>query len=185
MLFGRREDFAIEIEVERNLSPPSQVWGRMCAWCRGEALGRIDERHCLLASGVWPLVWLRDHLDRLWDERLEGLEDVAAFRLLDALLYGDDARTLEEIQADADRFNKFDFLTNWGEQFDHWKGFILCPAGSDLQIAYRRPDGSLGSATVTRGGFVDAVNGVERWFIEQERRLRSADLAIERGGNRA
>ena len=29
MLFGDRTDFAIEVEVEPNIKPPSAVWGRI------------------------------------------------------------------------------------------------------------------------------------------------------------
>ena len=45
-LFGNRDDFAIEAGVEPHLNPPSAVWGHLCIWCRGIAIGDIENKHC-------------------------------------------------------------------------------------------------------------------------------------------
>jgi hypothetical protein len=44
VLFGVPADFAIEAEVDPGLQPLSAVWGSMCVWCRGRALGDLSER---------------------------------------------------------------------------------------------------------------------------------------------
>jgi hypothetical protein len=179
MLFGDREDFGVEVEVETDLLPPSAVWGHMCVWCRGGSVGNGDVPYCFLGVQVEHFVWLRDHLDELWHDRFAGLDDVAVFRLLDDLVYGDDDRTLEDLSADYNRFEKFD-LTNAGESFNGWKLFIFCPVGADVHILFRHRDGPMKSAAVTRTGFTDAVTSLEQWFNDQERRLGSQDCVLKR-----
>jgi hypothetical protein len=179
MRFGDISDFAIEAEVEPDISPPSSVWGRMCIWCRGEPLGNLSEPYCGLGAAAYEFRWLRCHLTDLWDECLEGLDDRDANDFLDGLLYGyrggveiEDERTSEEMNRDATRFSKFNFLTNWGEQFDGYKSFILCPPAQPVRILSRHlPDRMNGVAVVTREGLLSAVEDFLRWFDEQEKRL--------------
>lgn len=64
MLFGDRLDFAIEADVEPSLEPPSAVWGRMCVWCRGVALGDLGEPHCALYPAYLAIRGdASDHMD--------------------------------------------------------------------------------------------------------------------------
>src|SRR4051794_18443935 len=121
MLFGDTADFAIEAGVEPDLVPPSAVWGHMCVWCRGVALGDIEDRHCGLYQAFCGFRWLSEHLGELWDVELAGLDDVAAWNFLDGLLYGyhgdveiEDGRSLDQVRADWAYWSKYDFLTNWG-----------------------------------------------------------------------
>lgn len=180
MKFGDTGDFAIEVELEPGLTPPSAVWGRMCVWCRGVTLGDLSEPSCGLWEAACEFRSLFGRLADLWDETLDGLDDRAATDLLDGLLYGhhggveiEDGRTMEQISRDAERFGKFDFLTNWGEQFDGYKSFILCPPGGPVRILSRHlPRPMNGVAVVTKEGFLGAVEGFIRWFDNEEERLR-------------
>ena len=185
-VFGNRDDFAIEAGTESYLKPPSAVWGRMCVWCCGVPLGDIDDRHCALYPAYCGFRSLlspvhgEPKIDRLWAEELAGLDDVAAWNFLDGLLYGyhgdvevPDDRTLEECRRDAVVWGCFDFLTNWGEQFDGYKAFIMRPPGGPVRILSRRlPDGMGRAVEVSRDGFVAACEGFVRWFEEQDLRLR-------------
>src|SRR4051794_10065205 len=101
MLFGERTDFAIEAEVEPDLTAPSAVWGRMCIWCRGLRLGNFEESSCALDASFVGFAGISSHLDEIWDDELAGLDDQAAWNFLDGLLYGyhgeleiEDSRTL-------------------------------------------------------------------------------------------
>ena len=156
MRFGNPDDFAIDADVEPDVVPPSAVWGSMCVWCRGEPLGRCDERYCFLATAASSFDWMSGHLDELWESGFEGLDDEAAFARLDSFLSP----------------HRFDFLTNWGEQFDNWRGFVVCPPGEDLRVYYRRPDRSRSGARVTRRGFQAAADAFVAWFEGHEARLR-------------
>jgi len=178
MLFGKPEDFAIEAEVEPGLRRPSAVWGHMCVWCRGVPLGNIENTHCSLYHAFETFHWLSRHLNRLWDDQLNGLDDLAVWNFLDGRLYGfhgdlkDDTHTLEELKSDWANWSRFNFLTNVGEQFDGYESFILCPPGQSVRILSRRFPPHLGIAVnVTRPGFVAGAEGFAGWYQEQERRL--------------
>jgi hypothetical protein len=120
------------------------------------------------------------HLEDLWDEALVGLNDQDTWNFLDGALYGyhgdvevHDERSLEDTRRDARRYGKFNFLTNWGEQFDGgYKSFLLCPPRRPLRVlsrAFPKPVG-LG-VNVSRAGFARAVRAFTDWFESQERRL--------------
>lgn len=180
MLFGDRDDFAIEAEVESDLAPPSAVWGHMCVWCRGNSLGNFDDPYCALYPAYQPFIWLSNHLDEIWDESLSGLDDLSALNYLDGLLWGyhgdvpiEDGRTLREMRVDSARFCQFIFLSNWGEQFDRYKSFILCPSNRPVRILSRHLTVSPGySVEVSRKGVREASRAFAIWFDEQAERLR-------------
>lgn len=179
MLFGDRQDFAIEAGIEPDGHTPGTVWGHMCVSCRGVPLGDPDESYCGLHHAYSEFVWLASHLDSLWAGELEGLDDQAAWNLLNGLLYGYhgdvefvDGRTLQECQRDSDRWHRFNFLTNWGEQFDGYKSFVLCPPGDSVRILSRRLPGHLGrGVSVSRSGFLAAAAGFTQWFHAESLRL--------------
>jgi hypothetical protein len=193
-LFGNRADFAIEAGVEPDLQPPSAVWGHMRVWCRGVPLGDITDRHCALYPAYTLFRWLPSHLGELWAPELVGLDDSAAWNFLDRLLYGGhgdgepaDGRTAEQRRADWRAWNRFDFLTNRGEQFDGYKAFILSPPGDSARILSRHlPESMFRGVRVSKRGVVAAAEGFARWFEGEALRLEgdAAELgaAPDRGG---
>ncbi|HEY2787299.1 MAG TPA: hypothetical protein VGJ05_20235 [Fimbriiglobus sp.] len=177
-VFGDRTDFAIEAGVEPALHTAGIVWGHMCVWCHGVPLGKLNESYCGLYHAYSEFAWLADNLGTLWADELAGLDDVAVWNFLDGLLYGyhgevevPDARTLEECERDAVRWGRFNFLTNWGEQFDGFKSFLLCPPGDTARIFSRRLPANFGrGVSVSRVGFETSSAEFARWFeIESER----------------
>lgn len=185
MIFGDRDDFAIEAGTEPHLKPPSAVWGHMRIWCCGVPLGDIEELHCALYGAYCEFCDLLSpvhgemKIDRLWAEELIGLDGVAAWNHLDGLLYGyhgdvelPDDRTVEECQRDWVMWGRFSFLTNTGEQFDGYKAFIMRPPGCPVRILSRRlPEGMGRSVEVSRDGFIAAAMAFTKWFEAQELRL--------------
>jgi len=181
-MFGDPADFAIEAGVEPHLAAPSSVWGHMRVWCNGQPLGNIEDRHCALYPSYLAFDRMGTHLEDLWDDELGGLDDRAAWNLLDGALYGyhgdvevEDDRSLENVTCDARRFGKFNFLTNWGEQFDGgYKSFLLCPPSKPLRVLSRAFPESVGlGVNVSRIGFARASRAFIDWFRYQERRLNS------------
>ncbi len=180
MIFGDPQDFAIEAGGEPGLAPPAAVWGFMRVWCGGVPLGDIEERGCALYPSSVEFAWLSDHIDGLWDESLTGLDDKAAWDLLDGSLYGyhgdvevEDQRTLDEMRRGWDRYSKFNFLTNWGESFDGYKSFIMSPPNGKLRILSRRLPAYLGlSVQVSRSSFQEACRRFIHWFLSEEAHLR-------------
>jgi hypothetical protein len=75
---------------------------------------------------------------------------------------------------DAQRYGRFNFLTNWGEEFDGCKSFLLCPPGRPVRILSRSFPPAVGlGVDVSRAGFVAAAAAFARWFEAQEARLRT------------
>jgi hypothetical protein len=180
MLFGDRSDFAIEADVEPDLKPPSAVWGRMCVWCGGVSIGDITDPYCALYPAYRAFGSLASSVNSLWSDELVGLDDLAMLNFFDGLLYGyhgevelKDDRTVEQCQRDWVVWGCFNFLTNWGEQFDRCKAFIVCPPSGPVRILSRDLPDHVGlSVEVSLNGVIEAVKGFTRWFEKQERQLQ-------------
>lgn len=135
MIFGDKATFAIEAMVEPGLAVPSAVWGRMQVWIRGESIGDITDAHCALYQSYVGFLALQRELSGLWLSEFDGLDDQAMWDHLDGLLYVNDARTDEQLHIDSIRYGKFNFLTNWGEQFDRdGKSFVVCDPDGLVRI---------------------------------------------------
>lgn len=171
MLFGNPNDFAIEAMLEPNLIPPSKAWGRMCVHVESFVFGDYPQGYCGLWQAVDAFHWLRNHVDELWDEAFEGKSPQNIHDLVRHAIYGDDARTLEEIKHDAERFSRFDFLCNWGEQFDGSCSVIYRESPDRLRITHRPTTDMLVSVSCTVDGLVDACDQFTTWFNTEEKRL--------------
>src|SRR5690349_13219916 len=121
MLIGDKEMFAIECYHEPLSNDARRVFGRMCVWIEGKRLGDIDEPACMLNVTAVFLQGLLHRLNSLNDSALRDLNDREAFDLLNCAVYLDDGRSDEQVAIDAQRFSKFDLLTNGGESFDGTK----------------------------------------------------------------
>ncbi|GGC48814.1 hypothetical protein [Paraburkholderia caffeinilytica] len=93
---------------------------------------------------------------------------------LDGLLYGargdqmleDDGRTVVECERDWEKYGIFNFLTNWGEQFDRaGKSFIFCPPAEPVKVLIRPrdTDGVL-SLHASMPAVTEAIHMFLRWF---------------------
>jgi hypothetical protein len=181
MLFGDRSDFAIEADVGPS-SDVAGVWGRMCVWCAATALGNIDEASCALYPAYIALRSLASNLDSLWSKDFSAMDDAAIWAFLDSVLYGDqsgevwgDGRTTRDRHRHSQQWDRFDFLTNWGEQFDGWKAFIVChPGGSVRVLSRQHPENVLRCVDVSRAGVIAAIKDFSRWF-EEAARARQPD----------
>ena len=145
MLFGTKDLFAIEAMSEPGLRPPSAVWGQMQVWCEGESIGDYAEPSCALYPAYCGFKHLAKALPQLWTRELDGLSDIDLWNHFDGLLYGyhgdtelQDDRTLEQVQSDSKKWGGYNFLTNWGEQFDNGgKSFILCKPNNVVCVLNR------------------------------------------------
>lgn len=142
MLFGDRSTFAIEAMVEPHLQAPSAVWGRLCIWCEDVCIGDFAEEQCGLYDSYLGFRSLLANLHSLWRAEFSGMSDRDLWNLLDEKLYSfhgdipiEDDRTLDELLQDARTYGRFNFLTNWGEQFDRdGKSFIVCTPDQQVRI---------------------------------------------------
>jgi hypothetical protein len=77
---------------------------------------------------------------------------------------------MAEIKADSQRFGAFDFLTNWGEQFDGFASVIVRPNLNSIMILHRS-EKHFHEARCSKDGFCSAIKEFVNWFDGQERYL--------------
>src|SRR5262245_22342519 len=135
MLFGDAKDFAIECHHDPIPNDGRRVFGRMCIWVAGAAFGDLSEPACMLDVTAEHLRKTLQNLEQQADSDVVRLEDESAFDFLDRKLYRDDDRSNDEVAADAERFFRFDFLTNGGESFDRTKSFAI-RSGDHVRILF-------------------------------------------------
>jgi len=167
MIFGDTHDFAIEVDSDAtHESPAGTVWGHMRIWCRDEFFGDSSNRHCGLSGAHQALMEMAARLPELKLPEFMDLDDLGVWRLLDQSLYGDDARTAAEVNRDATKFSRFNFLTNWGESFDDYKGFVFCRGDREVRFLVQGPaSGSVRGVCVTAAGFKKAVSAFDAWCV--------------------
>lgn len=168
MLFGDKSDFAIECYRDhRDQWLEGHVCGRMCIWCAGHQLGDIDNSNMLGTIKELFSKFL-ECLPSLTDEAIDHLPDLDAFTFLDSHLFlGYEGQSDEQTRIDAQRFSKFIFLTNWDEQFDGEKAFLL-KTDNGFRILYRISEQQVGVANVSAKVLQNAVSGFLKWMTEQK-----------------
>ena len=180
MLIGDPNDFAIEAIVEPDLTTPSAVWGRMCIHIGAVTLGDFSDPYCALYPAYEQFDWHSKLRVRLWDEAFDGKSPAEIHDIVRNAIYGDDDRTIEQIQNDSFRFGKFDFLTNWGEQFDGFASVIVSPDPATMMFLHK-PYADLASRRRLPHNFVVAQcsslafrsvsSGFVEWFDCEAQRL--------------
>ncbi|WP_124485827.1 MULTISPECIES: hypothetical protein [unclassified Burkholderia] len=176
MLFGSKSEFAIEAMIEPDLVPPSAVYGRMQVWFANTSMGDFSSPRCSLYPAYLGFKQLVAALPNIWRSDLDGLSEEQLIDRLDRLLYGaqgdelleDDDRTAFECKRDWEKYGAFDFLTNWGEQFDREdKTFIFCPPTQPAKIlVLPRGSDTILSLHASIPATADAIDKFLRWFDE-------------------
>ncbi len=107
-------------------------------------------------------------LPELDAQELHEFAGEALFNLLDHALYGDDDCSMEEIMADAQRFSRFNFLTNGGESFDHSKSFIV-GNGQWLRLLFKDlKTERIHAVAVEYATFVAVIQAFLSWFSTEQ-----------------
>ena len=182
MLIGDTNDFAIEAMVEPELKLPSAVWGRMCIHVGETTLGDFDDHSCALYPAYGHFKWHAKQSSGLWDDKFNDMSPEQIHDTVRHAIYGDgdDERTMDEIRRDSRRYSKFDFLTNWGEQFDGYSSVIVSPDSDTMMIMHRphvehdsprRLPGDFVVARCSRSGFLSVSRNFEHWFDREAERL--------------
>lgn len=178
MLFGNREEFAIEAVLEMDPQygcvQSANLAGRFCLWIGGAAVGRIEEPSCWFGA-------FREHLGEHarsiqdhWEASFESLTPEQIFDHLDRLLYAahrGECLDPDELECEAGELWRFNFLTNVSEVFDGWKAFLIFHAKADEVLALVRHEGAPLSYTFSREALQTAVAAFNSWLVVEERRL--------------
>ena len=166
MIIGNKSEFGYECYHEPLKNERQQVFGRMCVWASDCALGDVTEPACMLNVTENCLQDLLARLESLVEPALSALSARDAFDFLNRALYLDDQRTTEAVRSDAERFFKFDFLTNAGESFDRTKSFIHLQ-GSQGRILFESAESGFHSALVGRAVFTLATKDFLAWVAAE------------------
>ena len=179
MLFGSLETFAIEAVTEPEIQPPSAGWGRMRVWCQGFSIGDIEEKYCALYTAYSGFKRLSHSLPKLWLPEFQDFTDIDLCHHLDAILYGyrndlelEDLRTASQCRLDLKKYGQFDFLNNWGEQFDRSsKSFIICTPNGIVKIFnYAFPINICREIPISKVSLT--ITDFLAWFESEQIRLR-------------
>lgn len=165
----------LQIECVHEPFPDAKghVFGRMCLRFGDDVLGDFDNPACVLNVTAGHMEDALENLAGHEEPGLFALTDEALWRRLDAALYGDDERTIEQIVADARRYRRFDFLTNGGESFDHSRSFFVA-GGQEVRVLFKRHDQPLTGKRVDRSAFVETLRAWLRWFEAERVRANGA-----------
>lgn len=173
MLFGTKESFGIEAETEADLTPPSTVWGRMRVWCQNESFGDFENPYnSLYSASECFRSALHAHPD-LWDSTFDDLDDAQIFQKFNEAIYREADLGAEEISHLADRYWKFDFLTNWGEHFDPLKGLLAFDPNGDTLFMVEDGNNAVRGFRFPQADFVRAASGFVGWFDCEAERLQN------------
>lgn len=168
MRIGDPTSFALTCVHEPIENDRGWVFGRMCIQAGAVVLGDFDEPACMLNVTSSHLSSVLRRLPSLDEPSFYALNDEELFRLLDRALYEDDDRTNEEVNADASKYFKFDFLTNGGESFDRSKSFVAC-AGEKVRVVFVQGTGGVQSFYINKKNFVEAINSFLDWLASESK----------------
>ena len=164
MLFGNKNEFAVEAIHERLSDDETHVFGRMCLWLGGEMLGDLSEPSCMLDVTAGFFESILGRFSDLSVQEFSGLSDSEAFNLLNSKIYEDDTRSADQVATDSRIYFKFDFLTNGGESFDNSKSFIVVEKGSVRVLFYNYDVDKLFSHKVPIFEFKTCINQFLAWY---------------------
>jgi hypothetical protein len=141
MIFGSPTDFAIEAEDDGLPSDPkSIVSGHMQIWCCGSSIGNFAEAQSCLWHSYRQLAKIPANLSAITKPALWTLSDEVLWDRFDRARYIDRGQSNDEIAKDHVELGPHDFLTNWGEMFDGYKGMICCIPNGRIRLLVQQPD---------------------------------------------
>lgn len=166
MTFGDSKEFAIEVYHEP-LGPRWNGFGRMALHVAGVTFGNLQECHCGLADAAERLRAVWQSLHEKWDASFSGHSDEDIFALIDRELYVDYGQTEAAISDGRQRYGRFDFLTNAGEQFDDVKTFIYVDQRELVHILYAHDARTPSAVVCSVGSFRSATADFLHWYSRE------------------
>jgi hypothetical protein len=163
MIIGDQSSFAIECYHESIPNDSERVFGRMCIWVKGNALGNINEPSCMLNVTKYTLERVIEWFQYHGDEELYQLSDSEAFTFLNQTVYSAEYRTQTELSRIYYRYNHYDFLTHGGESFDGKMSFIIA-ADKNFRILFEDIAGKFHSGHIPIKEFLSVINLFFSWL---------------------
>ncbi len=133
--------------------------------------GRIEEAHCGIWYSAERMEELLETLPSLWIDEFEGLADEEIFLRFDQVIYTGPLD--EEVPPERTaQFKEFDFLTNWGEHTNGFKGCIVLHPEWEVGMMVRLPDDSIICRRIDPDLFTHVAKTFVEWYWQEEARLR-------------
>jgi hypothetical protein len=173
MLFGAKEIFAVEAMTEPDLEVPSAVWGRLRIWCRNESFGDYENPYNALHSAAECFREMLDAYPDLWDSTFDLVEDAERFRLFNEAIYIGSHSDTDQIVDLADRYWKFDFLTNWGEHTNGIKGLLAFDPNGEVLFMVEDRDELVRAFRFPQTCFTKTAADFVEWFDSEAERLQN------------
>ena len=167
MIFGDKNELSIECYHDPHENNNRWVFGRMCIWCSGKQLGDVTEPACMLNVTEGFLQDLLHNPGLRDGGALNEMADRQLFDYLNEKIYLDDDRRTHEVEADARKYFKYDFLTNGGESFDSHKSFLV-KDGDVFRLLFMDNDGNFESCRVNVEFALSVVEQFLSW-LENEK----------------
>lgn len=180
MEFGDKNIFAIECYHEPLETRNHWIFGRMCIWCNNEQLGDITQPACMLNVTEGFLQEYVNNPEIYEGNDLNKLDDRSLYDYLDKKLYADDDRTLKEVEKDAEKYFKYNFLTNGGESFDSHKSFLVKDAVV-FKILFTDLADNFYSCQVECGYMLEKINQFISW-MENEKTANKSSKSTPKDG---
>jgi len=167
-LFGDPAIFALEVLRNDAAGGRYGVWGQLCFWCNSTQLGELTEASYGAICGCsMALNRSLGFLPALCDDALLGRSDADIFAFLSSQLYEPHESSIAK--ENMERFSKFEFLTNWSEHFDGYRGFYFLVSESRLRLLVKRPNGELIVEEVETANFARCARAFCDWYESAER----------------
>ncbi len=167
MVIGDKQTFAIECYHDPTTKNYKYIFGRICIFVSGIPLGDIHETTCILDVIKEHLLEINGRLESLNDKKLQQLSDRDLFNFLNKALYIDDDRTLEEVRDDAEKYFKYDFLTNAVESFDGTKSFMASD-GANIRLMFTDTEGYFHSSHFPKDLFLRVTTSFIQWIKDEK-----------------
>lgn len=158
MVFGDKQRFAIESEVLVDRPEGGGSLGRVALWVGGAPLGNIEDTVVLGTVAER----LRRSLPAASDRGFDGKSPQEILQIIDDAIYGGQERSLEQSEADSERYWQFLLAPGLSEAFD---SEFIAQFSDELgrHILWRKPDGTAQKLTVSEFEYRAAVQSFLDW----------------------
>ena len=123
-IIGRKDSFALEIELVTDM--PDTLWtlGYIRVWLAHREVGNFDQV-CALEIPYAHFERSLEYLGQRTDPTLWGKTKEEVLSIIDDALFAPSSAGGQDRQDEDARFNKFMVFTNWGESFDGYLAVLV------------------------------------------------------------
>lgn len=163
MIFGDKQTFAVELELDEN---PGGAWlfGHFCYWIGGVRVGDY-EVSTSLRDVLAGMKWVVHDCGNRDGGALCGSKPQTIFSRLDASLYGSDECDGDDSFRLPDTPARFE-ITLAVEVFNEWKAFLV-ECGDEARLLYRKVDGADATAVTIPTGLFDKATRAAYDYLDQ------------------